>query len=194
MKQVIYVATTPGRVEFITNFLQSMKNYDGKYPLFIESSYEYGWFDFAKDHEWDELLFLHDSCEIKDYDLFDNVFETYKGKSVSFTGVPYFLMGLGKFLREPYLKASFPTKNAYMDYKDKEFTFGNDYVKYAGEEPIVLFPDFMENEERDKGRVMERKFGRRNVILENQYIKKYKGHWTRRMLYNLDKNGFPITI
>jgi hypothetical protein len=194
MKQVIYVATTPGRVEFITNFLQSMKNYDGKYPLFIESSYEYGWFDFAKEHEWDELLFLHDSCEIKDYDLFDNVFETYKGKSVSFTGVPYFLMGLGKFLREPYLKASFPTKNAYMDYKDKEFTFGNDYVKYAGEEPYVLFHNFMENEEKDKGRVMERKFGRRNVILENQYIKKYKGHWTRHMLYNLDKNGFPITI
>jgi len=194
MKQIIYVATTPGRVEFLTNFLESMRKYDGKYPLFIESSYEYGWFDFARNYEWDELLFLHDSCEIKDYDLFDMVFETYKGKSVSFTGIPYFLMGLGKFLRDPYLKASFDTKNAYMDYKDKEFTFGNDYVKYAGEPPVVLFPEFLENEKKDKYRAMERKFGRQNIILENQYIKKYKGHWTRKMLYNLDKNGFPITL
>lgn len=194
MKQIIYVATTPGRVEFITNFLQSMKGYDGKYPLFIESSYEYGWFDFAQNHQFDEILFLHDSVEIKDYALFDLVFETYKGKSVSFSGIPYFIMGLGKFLREPYLKASFPTKNAYMDYKDKEFTFGTTYVKYAGEEPIVLFPDFMENEEKDRYRAMERKFGRRNILLENQYLKKYKGHWTRKMCYNLDKNGFPIEL
>jgi hypothetical protein len=194
MKQIVYVATTPGRYDFITNFLQSMKGYDGKYPLFIESCYEYGWFDFAKDHQWDELLFLHDSIEIKDYALFDLVFETYKGKSVSFSDKPYFIMGLGKFLREPYLEASFDTKNAYMDYKDKEFTFGNDYVKYADESPIVLFPDLMKNEERDTYRAMERKFGRRNILLENQYIKKYKGHWTRGMLYNLDKNGFPIEL
>jgi hypothetical protein len=194
MKQIIYVATTPGRVEFITNFLQSIREYSGKYAVFIESAYEYGWFDFARSHEWDELLFLHDSCEIKDYSLFDICFEQYKGKSVSFTKSPFFIMGLGKFLREPYLKASFDTKNAYMDYKDKEFTFGTDYVKYAGEEPVVLFPDFLDNEEKDEYRVMERKFGRQNLILENKYIKKYKGHWTRRMLYNLDKDGFPIQL
>ena len=196
MKQIIYVATTPGRVEFITNFLQSMSKYDGKYPVFIESCYEYGWFDFALHHEWDELLFLHDSCEIKDYSLFDICFEQYKGKSVSFTDIPYFIMGLGKFLREPYLKASFPTKNAYRDYQMREFTFGNKYVEYAGEKPIVLFSDFMDGERIDHGhhRKFETKFGRQNLILENQYIKKYKGHWTRYMLYNLDKNGFPIQL
>jgi hypothetical protein len=195
MRQVIYVATTPGRVEFITNFLQSVKKYYGKYPIFIESCYEYGWFDFALHHEWDELLFLHDSCEIKDYELFDIVFEQYKEKSVSFTGHPYFLMGLGKFLRDPYIKASFPTKNAYMDYKDKEYTFGQRYLQHSKEEkPVVLFPDFMEPEERDFYRPMEHKFGRRNIILENKYIKKYKGHWTTHMLYNLDKNGFPIEL
>jgi len=193
MKQIIYVATTPGRYEFISNFLQSMKGYSGKYPVFIESAYEYGWFDFARNHEWDELLFLHDSCEIKDYSLFDEVFETYKGKSVSFTGIPYFLMGLGKFLREPYLKASFDTKNAYMDYQTKEFTFGPNYIKHA-DTPIVLLPDLLDGEKIEGNRRFERKFGRQNLVLENQYIKKYKGHWTKRMLYNLDKNGFPIPL
>jgi len=195
MKQIIYVATTPGRYEFIANFLQSMKGYDGKYPLFIESSYEYGWFDFAQSHQWDELLFLHDSVEIKDYALFDLVFEKYKGKSVSFTDTPYFLMGLGKFLRKPYLEVSFDTKNAYMDYKDKEFLFGKIYTK-STETPIVLFPDFMDSERQINGKVrhFERKFGRQNLVLENQYIKKYKGHWTSTMLYNLDKDGFPIKL
>jgi hypothetical protein len=194
MKQIIYVATTLGRTEFIFNFLNSMKGYNGKYPLFIESSYEYGWFDFARDHQWDELLFLHDSCEIKDYGLFDLVFEEHKGKSVSFSDLPYFIMGLGKFLREPYLASSFDTKNAYIDYQTKEFTFGPRYVELAGEKPVVLFPDFMDNERQDYSRKFENKFGRKNIILENKYIKKYKGHWTRRMLYNLDRDGFPIKL
>ena len=196
VKQIVYVATTPGRIEFIKNFLESIREYSGKYPIFIESACGYDWFDFARNHQWDELLFLHDSIEIKDLSFFDLVFETHKGKSVSFSGEPFFIMGLGKFLREPYLKASFPTKNAYMDYKDGEFTFGPEYVKYAGEKPVVLFPDFMDSEREDQGhkRPFEQKFGRRNLILENNYIKKYKGHWTRRMLYNLDKNGFPIPL
>jgi hypothetical protein len=52
----------------------------------------------------------------------------------------------------------------------------------------------MDNERQDYSRRFEDKFGRKNIILENNYIKKYKGHWTRRMLYNLDKNGFPINL
>ena len=45
MRQVIYVATTPGRVDFLINFINSMKDYDGKYPVFIESWYQYDWYD-----------------------------------------------------------------------------------------------------------------------------------------------------
>jgi len=194
LRQVIYVASTPGRVDFITNFLQSMKNYDGKYPMFIESWYQYDWFDFAKHHEWDELLFLHDSMEIKDYSLFDIVFEKYKGESVSFTYQPFFIMGLGKYLRKPYLEAAFTTTNAYSDYAPHEYTFGSEYVKCAGKEPIVLFPDFMEEEQMQHGKRphYERKFNRQNLVMENQYVKKYKGHWTNNMIKNVDKNGYQI--
>jgi len=195
MKQIIYVASTPGRIDFLTNFLQSVKNYDGKYPIFIESCYHYGWFDFATDHEYDEILFLHDSVEIKDYSLFDLVFDTYRGLSVSFTDKPYFIMGLGKFLRKPYLESSFYTNNAYEDYGPHEFSFGPDYVKHdGGRIPVVLFPDFLEEEQMQHGKRprYERKFNRLNLVMENKYIKKYKGHWTANMIKNVDKNGYQI--
>lgn len=193
MRQVIYVATTPGRIDFITNFLQSVRDYDGKYPIFIESCYNYDWFDFALHHEYDELLFLHDSIEVKDFSIFDLCFETHRGESVSFTESPFFVMGLGKFLRKPYLASVFANNNAYTDYEQHEFTFGDEYVKNVGRNPVVLFPDFLEEEQRQHGKKprFEQKFGRRNLIMENNYIKKYKGHWTHNMLKNLDRNGFP---
>ena len=195
MRQIIYIATTPGRLDILQNCLASLKAYDGKYPICIESWYQYDWFDFALHNDFDELLFLHDSIEVKDYSIFDLVFESHRGESVSFTGLPFFVMGLGKFLRKPYLASVFPNKNAYMDYGVGEYTFGPTYVKNdGGKEPFVLFPDFMDEEQRQHGKVphFERKFGRQNMIMENKYIKKYKAHWTYNMLKNVDKNGYQI--
>jgi hypothetical protein len=52
----------------------------------------------------------------------------------------------------------------------------------------------MDEEQRQHGKRphFEAKFGRRNMIMENQYIKKYKAHWTLGMLKNVDKNGYQI--
>jgi hypothetical protein len=194
-RQIIYVATTPGRIDFITNFLNSVKNYNGKYPIFIESGYGYDWFDFAKNHNYDEILFLHDSVEIKDLSFFDLVFETHKRKSVSLTDVPYFIMGLGKFLREPYLAtiATFPpVPDAYMSYRDVEFNFGPRYCEIAKETPVVITPEFNRCEwtGHKKERRFTTKFGRYNLILQDKYIRKYKGHWRSDMLQGLDGDGF----
>ena len=193
MKQIIFVTTTPERVEVITNFLHSMREYSGKYSLFIQSGYEYNQFEFARDHQFDEILTLNDSIEIKDYSLFDLIFETYKGKSVSFTGHPYFLMDMGKFKREPYLQAAYEGSETYIGRGTHEYLFGTKYCECAKEEPVVLFPDLLEPERKvnvtNHWVTYETKFGRKNMILENQYIKKYKGHWTGGMMRSADRNG-----
>jgi hypothetical protein len=196
-RQVIYIATTPGRVDMLYNCLRRFKdlNYDGKYPIFVESCYHYDWFDFARHHDCDEIMFLHDSVQMMDISFFDLVFETYKGKSVSIGGPPYFLMGLGKFLRKPYLKTAdlFPQPHdAYMGYKDVEFNFGPKYCEIAKETPIVIDPDFMKCETRGhkKEREFRRKFGRMNLVLRNKYMIKYKAHWNRSMLGYADKDGY----
>jgi len=82
-----------------------------------------------------------------------------------------------------------------MDYGAGEYSFGPTYVKNdGGKEPFVLFPDFLDEEQRQHGLKphFERKFGRQNMIMENQYIKKYKAHWTYNMLKNVDRNGYQI--
>jgi hypothetical protein len=194
MRQVILVQTTPGRVEILTNFLQSIKNYDGKYPLFIESAYNYSWFDFVTHHEFDEILILHDSVEIKDLSLFDLVFDKYKGRSVSFTGMPYFVMEMGKYKRKPYLESIFEGSETYKGRGQNEFQFGPAYVKNSNEVPVVLFPNMMECEwpGNKKKRKFHWKFNRGNLVLENQYIRKYKGHWAECMIRTLDKDGYII--
>lgn len=194
-RQVIYIATTPGRIEFITNFLNSIRKYNGEYPIFIESAYGYDWYDFARNHDYDEIFFLHDSVEIKDLSIFDLVFKTYKGKSVSFDDKPYFIMGLGKFLKKPYIETANlypPVPEAYVAYRDIEFTFGLKYCEVAGEIPVVLSPEFTKCEwtGHKKERRFTTKFGRYNLILQNQWIKKYKGHWRNDMLFGLDGDGF----
>jgi hypothetical protein len=191
MKQAIFVAATPHRTDFLANFLSFMREYSGKYPIIIYSDYNFSKFDsFMRTTLYDEVLYLADSIEVKDLSLFDLIFEKYKGQSVSFTDVPYFLMGFGKWRRESYIKLPVENQLSYHQGADIEGVKGEKYAEIDGK-PVILFPSLMDREHFDPR--YEVKFNRENLILENEYIKKYKGHWHLEMTDNVDLNGYPLT-
>lgn len=187
-KNVIFVKASPTRKEFLDNFMKSMENYNHKYELVISDGSHSAPLEYAQTHDFDEMLILYDSVEIKDLSLFDLVFETYKGKSVSFSDKPYYMMEMGKVKREPYLKSAFPNLKTFKDVCDIECIFGDIYAKNDGENPIVLFPELMEQERNNPKH--EIKFGRDNIILENKYLKKYKAHWSMEQVIDCDEDGF----
>jgi len=133
--------------------------------------------DVYKDFDYDELFVLQDSIEIKDITVFDKIFEEHKGRSVFCN--PKGQMYLNKYRKEGLdkLEISVPTnKKESIQY---EHEFNDKYKKL--DTPIILFPDFVDTDKK------EIRFGRNNMIIENEYFKKYKGCWDEKMIKD-DKN------
>jgi hypothetical protein len=176
MNQAIVIATTPSSV-WLNLIRDSLKSYS-KYPLIILSDYTYelGKIKYIYDHtDIDEFVFLHDTCVIKDLSLFDLCFETYQGISVAFSMCPVkFGMYLGKYRRDTLKRVEIPTPYSKIDSVKYEVSFNNAYCQ-AEPETVLLFNDF-----HDVPR-FEEKNGRNNMVLENQYLKKYKGTWSMEM-------------
>lgn len=192
MEQIILIATTPKRHRFLQNFLTSMEGYSGEYPLFIYSSYKRNKMeDIIYNTSVKEVLFLHDSIEMKNFLLFDLCFKENKGKSVSFNNNKsfnvdrYFLMGIGKFKTEVLRKINIPIWRNLKDEAEWEHKFGNIYVKASGEEPVTILPD----EEIFDTNIFIDKFGRKNMVIENRFFIKYKGHWSYDMCVNSNNDN-----
>lgn len=184
MKQLIFVATAPSRHDILANFIYSMRNYDGKYPMIIYNDFNRNKFtEFIKNSSYDEVLVLHDSMEIKDYSLFHEVFEVHKGESITFNnnktwGIDkYFLHGFGKFKTEVIKKIEFPIFKSYKDEAAWEGEFGKRYIEAEGCEPRALLRD----EDMADTKKFVRKFDRLNMVIENKYFIKYKAHWSYKM-------------
>lgn len=129
----------------------------------------------AIDHtHFDEFLHLHDSCEVKDPALFDLVFRQYEGASVSLSH--NFLMYIGKYRRETLEQVGIPRVTTKREEHAQEFEWNAKYI--AAEPKLInpLLPEF-----GDSG-VFEDKFGRKNMILDSPYIRKYKGTWDVSMI------------
>lgn len=122
---------------------------------------------------WPRWLMLHDSCVVKDQGLFDLVNDVngplliaprpcmylavYERSILDRTGIPDLPAGTNRAL-------AIAAEVAWMDR----------YVATAGSVP-VLFPEFTDaNATRIEGR-----YGRTNLVLENEYLIKYKGTWQR---------------
>jgi len=174
MNQLILIATTPDRNQWSNNLLKTIKGYD-KYPIMILSDYsfEIGKIKQVMDHtNYDEFFFLQDSVEIKNRDIFDLVFETYKGKTVTID--PTMRSFLAKYRRDFINRYELPTAKTKMEAVDAE-----DYLfqKHFFDDTLVALTDNF-----NKSEVFEEKFGRINMILENDYIKKYKATWSREQI------------
>jgi hypothetical protein len=117
------------------------------------------------------FLFLQDSWVIKD-ETFWHLLDDTSG-SVALTADPYFFgCYAGVYERSVIEQIGVPVITTKREAIDNEIAWHQDYVKVAGE-PLVLFPDLKDS---NSTRQVE-KHGRTNLVLENDYIAKYKGTW-----------------
>lgn len=148
---------------------------DTTYPIIISN--HQGWCmngiqKFYENNDYDEVCILNESMIVKDNDLWRIIFEENKGKSVML-GVDY-TMFTGKYLTEHILP--FPDVKTKRD----DVLLGEDqWCRGYSRQPIehILLDPL-----HDTFQEFEEKNGRNNMILENQWLKKFKGHWDLSMV------------
>lgn len=165
----IVVATTPGREEWLAQCLKSI----GDRPVIVLSDYT---FELGKirwmynNTNLDRWLLLQDSVVIKNPQIFDLLFSYPKSVAITIDPVK-FGMYLGIYHRETLSKVGMPQPISKQESIDYERHWSNKYC--ATEDVPVLFQDLTDKLAKGETQM----FGRRNLILENEYLIKYKGTW-----------------
>lgn len=170
MKQIVAIATSPGREHWVSNCLKSI----GHIPYIVVSDYGYelGKIQWMYDNtNFDRWLLLQDSVSIKDARFFDMAFSYPKSVAVSNCPVK-FGMYLGVYCRETLDKVGIPTAFTKEDAIHYERHWSDEYCATEGDVP-TMFEDFKDQNATG----IREMFGRDNLILENEYIIKYKGTW-----------------
>lgn len=176
MNKAIVIGSTTRTKNWLENCLSSFGKYD-KYPIIVvvNDDFELGkikWiYDFTN---LEEFFILHDTVEIKNTELFDLAFEYEGSFALSNQPVPMGMF-LGKYRRCVLDKMSIPITKTKMEAVLQECAFNQEYAKLETKMATIFNPIV----NTDK---FEEKFGRNNMILENDYIKKYKGTWTLEMV------------
>ena len=165
----IVVCTTPGREGWLSQCLRSIG--DRRVIVISDYSFELGkirWmFENTCCERW---LLLQDSVVIKDKFFFDKIFAYPKSVAVS-TCPTRFGMYLGVYHRDTLAAAGMPEVKSKEEAIHYEMHWSNRYCSL--EDVPVMFEDFIDH--NNKGHI--NLFGRDNLILENDYLIKYKGTW-----------------
>jgi hypothetical protein len=132
---------------------------------------------------FDNLFLLPHSCEVVSPALFDLVFERHRERSVALAlaesrwGSGMWHSQIGKYRRQILdridLEEYLP-RNMLEAIKTEVF-FTRRYHSLDGG-TVVLFPDWTDSN------VFEEKFGRRRMKIANEYVIKWKSHWTVKMV------------
>jgi hypothetical protein len=165
------VATAPGREQWLTQCLQSLA---GRNVLVVslEHGFELGKIEWVyRNTTLERFLFLQDSAEVLSKGFWGRLDE-FPG-SVALLGDPsVYGSYMGVYERKVLDKlVGWPLVNSKMSSIANEIMWTRDYADKAGSVP-VLFPDLI-----DADGYMGEKFGRMNLVLENQYFRKWKGTW-----------------
>jgi hypothetical protein len=174
--EAIIICTTINRTDWLKNCLDSFKGYN-KYPIITLMINEgKGRFaDFIREIQklpYDEFVLLQDSMEIKNPEVFDICFA--EDKSVSLASTPEKFGNFhGKFIMSIFRECHIPEITSKEDDVVFEINFSKDYLSKCGK--YVELCDLAHTNN------FEEKFGRLNMVTENDYIKKYKGSWTLEM-------------
>jgi len=119
----------------------------------------------------DRFLFLQDSWVIKDEAFWDLVDATTG--SVALTADPYFFgCYAGVYERWVIEQIGVPVMADKRDAILHEIKWHKSYVEVAGQ-PTVLFPELTDSKALGQIEL----HGRTNLVLENDYLVKYKGTW-----------------
>lgn len=192
------------------------------WELITTNSFEFGGLYTAYEKtDYDELLLLSHSCEIVNPDILDLVFKEHRNKSVAFalqtgnwnstTGenlglamkyldgetnakllelgdLQFWQAHLGKYRRvildKMNLSDYLPT-NMIEAISKSELLFTSTYQSLDAE-TVVLFPNWKD------GKVFEEKFGRTRLKIENEYLIKWKTHWTTDMVFDEFRAKYPF--
>lgn len=166
---MIVVATTPGREKWLEQCLSSIEH-----PVLVLSdfTFELGKINWLfNETKIERFMFLQDSVVIKNQALFDLLFKD-KG-SIALTNDPtMYGMYLGVYERHILEKIEIPIPKSKAESIAYELSWTESYCK-AARNVRLAFTDFSDNKSRGKAVL----FGRENLILENDFLIKYKGNW-----------------
>ena len=167
----IVITTHKSTELFYIDLMKSL--YGCKYPVVTvfnsneDNQYESSGLEIGKDL-FDNFVFLQDTVLIKNLSLFDKLFEYKEMVSIS----PRFLMYLGKYNSQILKQHTLQQVKNRRDGHDMEMWLGRVFPS------APCFDDkFIDGNHR-----FEHIHGRMNMVLENDYLIKMKGHWSLEMI------------
>lgn len=126
---------------------------------------------------YNELFFMNESMIVKDNSIWDIVFHQYGGKSVCMS--ERYLMFFGKFRREIVNRLQFPEVHSkYEDVMLGEGQWCRQYYELGDHIEIQPLADG-DTTNPDN---FEDRYGRHNLVLENDYFKKWKASYNMETL------------
>lgn len=126
------------------------------------------------DTDLDEWLFLQDTFEVIDQSIIDRIM-AYDGPVALGPAMFHYA---GKWRREIVEKMIIPTVRSKRESVHWEHAFSRQYLRLERKRLWVVDPHFHDGEH--KGFVEA--YGRKNMLLENDYYRKLKGDWGQRPL------------
>jgi len=165
------IATAPGREHWVAQCLASLGGSDAL-VVSLEAGFELGKLQWVYEKTTlDRWLFLQDSAEVLSKGFWGRLAE-FPG-SVAMLGDPsVYGSYMGVYERKTLDKMiGWPVVADKMSSIANEIMWTRDYSDRAGGVP-VLFPEL-----RDSEGVQRERFGRENLVLENDYFRKWKGTW-----------------
>lgn len=166
------VATAPGREHWVAQCLRGLSGQD-VLVVSLEHGYELGKIRWVLEHtNLDRFLFLQDSAEVLSNGFWGRLQEF--PASVALLGDPStYGSYMGVYERKVIDRmGGWPVTDSKLDSIAQEIVWTRDYCHAAGDVP-VLFPEL-----RDASGVEIERFGRTNLVLENQFFRKWKGTWS----------------
>jgi hypothetical protein len=176
MKRGIVITTHKSTQQFLLDLLVSLQ--DCKYPIVItyntneDNQYERRGLEIGRDL-FDEFIYLHDTVIIKDLQLFDKLFEHSGMLSIA----PNFLMYLGKYESQRLREVSIPLVWDKQGAIAMEFWLRQVFQVPCFDDTFI-----------DGNHTFEEKYGKTRMVLENQYIKKYKSCYDISMVAQYERD------
>jgi len=167
-----------GDTRWLGELLPTLDTY---FPIILTN--HWGWQidgirDTFRNTDYDEIFFLNETMIVKDNKVWSIIFQEFLGHSV--TCADKFQMYLAKYLRKHVENTAFPEVTSRWE----DIVFGEDEWnhQYMAADPHYIRLDPMQDVNPDIESNFEFKFGRRNMIIENKYFKKWKSAWNINML------------
>ena len=177
MKYPIIIGSHPGS-KFLQNCLDSLQGMECM--VIVNDGYEMGKIRTAYfSTMFDEFCFFPDSVEFKQPEWIKGMFETTRGHSVSFCQCPcIFGSYMGKYRRSVLNRVHLAPTPTKVEAVNAERSFSDTYCTI--ERPTAWFTDLSDNDR------FEESFGRRNMVIENDFLIKRKGTFNMAIAEAID--------